>query len=105
LLFSPPPEEEPQCKFYEKSPCILEQGLYNLLAEGSLLLEEEDVEAPNKQIRFDMYWKAARFIWGPLSKGDRRKLPFCVWLEIHDLAPEDDINNYTGFKESGEYKH
>jgi hypothetical protein len=96
IAVQPPPEEEPQCKFCEKSPCILEQGLYDLLAEGALLLEEDDVEAPNKQIRFDMYRKAARFIWGPLSKGDRRKLPF--WLEIHDLSPEDNVNNYTGFK-------
>jgi hypothetical protein len=94
IAIQPSPDDESQCKFCENSPCILDKGLYDLLAGGGLLREEDgvedDVQTINKQIRFDMYRKAARFIWGPLRKGDRRKLPHCVWLEIHDFVPEDD---------------
>ena len=102
IAVQPQPEEEPQCIYCERSPCILEQGLYDLLVEGGLLLEDDDVQALKKQIRFDMYRKAARFMWGPLKKGDRRKLPHCVLQEIHDFAPEDDVKKYTGFKVIGE---
>ena len=97
-----PPEEEPQCNFCGKSPCILDQGLYDLLVEGGLLFEEDDVQALKNQIRYDIYRKAARFLWGPLKKGDRRKLPHCVMTEIHDFAPENDVKNYTGFQEKQE---
>jgi hypothetical protein len=90
-------DECPLCKW---SPCVLEHGLYDLLTEPEYLDNYDYVRANAKSIRFDMYRKSTHFMYGPMRKGQRMKLPTCVTTQIHDIAMEDDANNYVGFKES-----
>ena len=79
------------CVYCNSSPCILDQGLYDLLSEGGLLHDDgqDDMKYIQKQIRYDMYRKASQFIYGPLGKGNRKQLPQCLVSEIHDFAPKD----------------
>lgn len=96
------PDEDAPCVYCNFSPCILDQGLYDLLSEGGLSNDDghDDINYINKQIRYDMYRKASHFIYGSLGKGNRKQLPHCVVAEIHDFAPEDVKENYVGFQET-----
>ena len=96
-----PDDDSSRCVFCDLSPCILDQGLYDLLCEGGILENDNiDNNAMNKQIRYDLYRKASNFIYGTLGKGVRKQLPHCVVAEIHDFAPEEKVANYAGFKEA-----
>jgi hypothetical protein len=97
-----PDDEDAPCIYCNYTPCILDQGLYDLLSEGGLLRDddEDDIKYLKKQIRYDMYRKASHFIYGSLGKGNRKKLPHCVVAEIHDFAPEDDVKKYVGYQET-----
>ena len=101
-----PPKEPIQvvdkrkCRFCNQKPCILDQGLYDLLTGVDFLYNAEYVRANGKSIWYDMYSKSTHFIHGPLPKGRRIKLPTCVVGAIHDIAMEDDPRNYVGFQES-----
>jgi hypothetical protein len=96
------PEEDSPCVHCDFCPCILEQGLYDLLSEGVSLLEDDghDIHAIRRQVRYDMYRKASNFIFGRLGKGIRKKLPDCVVSEIRDFVPENDKTSYVGFREA-----
>ena len=94
-------DEFATCVYCNYSPCILDQGLYEVLSEGGLLRgDDNDIHSIRKQIRYDMYRQASRFIYGILRKGNRKQLPHCVVAEIHDFAPEDVKENYVGFQET-----
>ena len=45
------------CEDCECSPCILDQGLYDLLSEGGLLRDDDnyDIHSMRKQIRYDSH--------------------------------------------------
>jgi hypothetical protein len=89
--------DDKPCEDCECSPCILDQGLYDLLSEGGLLRDDinYDIHSMRKQIRYDMYRKARNFIDDCLGKGNRKKLPACVAREIHDYAPDNDVKEYV----------
>ena len=61
------------CEDCECSPCILDQGLYDLLSEGGLLRDDDDydIHSMRKQIRYDMYRKAGHFIYGSLGQSQK----------------------------------
>ena len=91
-------KDDNTCVYCNSSPCILDQGLYDLLSEGGLLHDDgqDDMKYIQKQIRYDMYRKASQFIYGPLGKGNRKQLPHCVVSVIHNFAPEDAKENAVG---------
>lgn len=89
-----------ECSLCKWCPCVLEHGLYDLITEPDILDDYDYVRANAKSVRFDMYRKSINFMYGPMGKGQRIKLPSCVTTAIHDLAMEDDATNYVGFKES-----
>jgi hypothetical protein len=95
-------DDDAPCIYCNSSPCVLDQGLYNLLSEGGLLQDDgqDDIKYIRKQIRHDMYRKASQFIYGPLGKGNRKQLPHCVVSEIHDFAPEDAKENFVGLQKT-----
>ena len=94
-------DDDASCVYCNSSPCVLDQGLYDLFSEGGMLQDDgqDDIKYIKRQIRYDMYRKASQFIYGPLGKGNRKQLPHCVVSEIHDFAPEDDKENFVGLQE------
>ena len=88
------------CRYCDWCPCVLDQGLYELITSPDYLDDVDYVRANGKAIRYDMYCKSTHFIHGPLPKGRRIQLPTCVVGAIHDMAMEDDVRNYVGFQES-----
>ena len=80
------------CTICGYDPCVrleLEEMLI------SIVQSYNDVKA-NKQIRFCMYTSVVRHIHScNLRKGVKKKIPDCVQLKIHDLAPDKE---YTGYK-------
>jgi hypothetical protein len=93
-----------RCVLCDNSPCILRQGLYDDLVLLSVNMTENSYETvyTNKQVRFEMYREATRYIHGYLGKGRCVPLPQCVRTEILDFAPESD-RKYVGFQD-GETK-
>ena len=84
-------DEEIECKHCGNHPCILRE-LDPLLVS---ILDTYGEWKTNKQIRFHMYTETVKVIFGPaLGKGVRKKLPSCVQMRIHKMAPDD---KYTGF--------
>lgn len=82
------------CRFCDRRPCVLDQGLYKLLTSVEYLFDVDYVRANSKSIRYDMYRQSTHFIHGPLPPGRRIKLPSCVVLTIHHFAKEADTRNY-----------
>jgi hypothetical protein len=93
-----------RCVLCDNSPCILRQGLYDDLVLLSINMTENSYETvyTNKQVHFEMYREATRYIHGYLGKGRGVPLPQCVRTEILDFAPESD-RKYVGFQD-GETK-
>jgi hypothetical protein len=87
------------CKFCENSPCLLNKDSFYedmvYVAEGF-----EDCGLTNKQIRFELYGFASKFLFGSLGRGVRKKIPHCIIAEIHDVFPAKNVNEYVGFKEA-----
>ena len=70
--------EPPTCKFCQQSPCYLEQGLYEYLEQGAILNDDGDLQETNRQLRYEMYRMATRWIHGPLRRGQRIQLPSTI---------------------------
>ena len=95
-----PPQPVTTCELCCKTPCLLQQGLYDSLCEyyGECLESDHmDNLISNKEVRFGLYRQATITIHGHLGRGRRCPLPQCVVTEIRDLAMESD-GNYVGFK-------
>jgi hypothetical protein len=94
-------EDHVLCNLCQNVPCLLKQGLYDSLSElqESFDLASQYDYLSNKEIRYRLYRHASFWIEGPLGKGRRKELPPCVVAEIHDFAPEDNVDHYVGFKE------
>jgi hypothetical protein len=99
----PRKEDQGPCPFCQNVPCLLEQGLYDSIAEygESLHDNESDNSLTNKQIRFQLYRHATTWMHGYLGKRRRLEIPQCVRTEILDIAPESN-GDYVGFKEVNE---
>ena len=68
-----------------------------------LLLDEEEGEGSigrsNAEFRHLYYNEVIRTMYGPLGVGNRREVPKCCLIEIHNLFPEEDPNSYIGYKQ------
>jgi hypothetical protein len=95
----PTKEDEGPCPFCQNVPCLLEQGLYDSIAEYGESLHDNDLTS--KQIRFQLYRHATTWMHGYLGKRRRLEIPQCVRTEILDIAPESN-GDYVGFKEVNE---
>ena len=82
---------ESECKHCGNHPSILRE-LDPLLVS---IIETYGEWKTNKQVCFHMYMETVKVIFGPaLGKGVRKKLPSCVQMQIHEMAPDE---KYTGF--------
>jgi hypothetical protein len=101
--FTPSDEEnkDAPCQYCQSVPCLLEDGLYDFIVEQEQYIRECDTseEKTNKEIRYQLYKEATRWMHGHLGKGVRKKIPQCVETEIRDLAPEPG-RDYIGFQEA-----
>ena len=86
------------CAHCGHSPCMLDDGLYDMLVEYDAYLRETDTKVTTKQICYQLYREATKWIHGHLGSGVRRELPVCMRGEILDLTAEND-GKYVGFKE------
>ena len=68
------------------------------------LLDEHDGEGligrSNAEFRHLYYREVIRIMYGHLGVGNRREVPKCCLIAIHNLFPEDDPNSYVGYKVS-----
>lgn len=87
-----------ECGFCNETPCVI-TGCYDMLCQ--LGDSKQSIGMSNREIRFELYREATRFLHGFLGKGNRRQLPLCVIGEIHDLYPAEKGTKYTGFKATG----
>ena len=63
--------------------------------------EDPDNQMTAKKIRYTLYRHAIAYMYGHLGRGNRRQIPQCVLTDIHDIAPEKDKKDYTGYREAG----
>ena len=54
----------------------------------------------NKRTRFFLYKTVTRWMHGFLGPSERRPIPPCLVSCIRDLVPEQNIEDYVGFKEA-----
>jgi hypothetical protein len=92
-----PNEQSRLCKYCQNEPCLLEDGLYDIIVEYADELRENDATLNNKEIRFQLYRRATNWIHGYLGRQNRVELPKCVRGEIVDIAP-DPNQSYVGFQ-------
>lgn len=92
-------EEQQTCRHCESIPCLL-NGIAKNLTDTSEVLHDEGLE--NKQVRYRLYQMSSRLLDGRLGKGNRKPLPLCCTLFIHNLVPAASDSDYVGFKEAGE---
>ena len=88
------------CDYCEVAPCLMEQGLYEVLEKEHDYVHECDTEQAltNKEVRFKLYRTAMHWIHSYLGHGNRQELPLCVQGEIMDLAHEAG-GKYTGYRD------
>jgi hypothetical protein len=97
--------EEKCCDLCNQTPCFLLQvdpefsqdsNLMELLSEtGDELVHEGK---SSREIRYELYRIATKFVNGYLGKGNRVPLPPCVIGDIKDSFPASAGTTYTGFK-------
>jgi hypothetical protein len=85
-----------KCRWCEHNPCFLDVIYADMMAIGEGM--EDDVE-DNKEIRFALYKFAARKLYGRLGRGNRKGIPHCIMMEIHDAYPNRHGVKYVGFKQ------
>jgi hypothetical protein len=87
-----------KCRFCERNPCLVDVVYAEMMyiAEGM----EDDVD-DNKEIRYALYRFVSRKLFGRLGPGNRKGIPHCIMMEIHDAYPNSRGTKYVGFKQSG----
>ena len=85
-------EDTDECPHCDSDPCVAKEMYPNFLTISTIFCDTKS----NKQMRFQMYKEATKFIHGPgLGKGVRRKLPACVECMIRDIAPDESYKGYV----------
>lgn len=73
--------------------------VYDDLAELAEELQEDNT-LNDKQRRFQLYQLANRLLpEGARGKGNRKRLPECIEVDIHDFFPRGANESYVGFRE------
>jgi hypothetical protein len=73
------PNVNPPCKYCQNVPCLLEDGLYELIVQYEEELRENDSTLTNKEISFYLYCDASRWIHGYLGKRN------CITLSVFEV--------------------
>jgi hypothetical protein len=97
------PSDEVCCDLCQNVPCLLRQGLYDLITEyeDQIRQTDSDETLTNKEVRFKLYRHATTWMHGYLGKRRRIEIPQCIRTEILDLAPESS-GSYAGFKDAAD---
>ena len=91
----------PMCESCGETPCPTmnffgEVEHWNWGVDSSFIPQSE--EPTPAQYRWRYYKAASHHFFGPLPKGERRKLPDCVVKWIRDTYPNKNGEAYVGFK-------
>lgn len=84
-----------ECNACGCEPCILVQDDRIIHDLAKMKVEHEKT---NKECRFFTYKSFISLLYGPLGKGNRKCPPKCVMRFAHHYFPEENSNDYTGFK-------
>ena len=86
------------CKICAKMSCCL---IRDKIEIDNYFEVGDKFEEPNNEKRYHCYDSFVRQFYNRvLGKNDRIELPACFENAVKNRYPEDDVNNYVGFKTS-----